>query len=888
MDVRAELLRTESPAWCHVSSVDGLGGPDVERVRSVLTATSDRHAWLRTVFTRDGDSRTVPVGYVPPVHVQRLPRPAGDLVDTVHALAVASAPALLRPFRRPPVAFVLTEADRTLLTVVAHQAVADRHAIAVLWRDFAALHAGREPDDHPVATPMSCTATGLPLARDPAPVGESGSLRFVLGDRAETACRALVSRLGITRDAVLTAAWAIALSRRCGRSDITLGLPGVTLPLRVTDDVGVTDFLRGVADLVPVTVPVPAAVPVTCHAGPTVGLAHDVELRWSDRPALILDHTLNGADACALACALDTALGEIAARLDHPLAVVRTTAPLAAARPVAREDVWTLVSRAARPAAVAVRDGDTSTTYACLLSAAEQQAAALVAAGVRSGDRVGVALRPSTRELAAVLALLRLGASWVGLDPTTPPAVADAALTDAGATVVLGDRGRLAALGTALNGRRAVVAGATVSDTVPPVADVPGSTTAFVIAGGRVRRADLAGLAPDSGLVRPGTADRFLRLAPLSTAAAATEMFLPLLAGGCVEVFPVGVPVPDSVAEFVASRSVTGCLLPGGLFRQIADYRPAALTGVAEVLVSGDPVAPARVHRVLRACPEIRVIGCAGLDAGPLPVAVRVVTDPADLVDPPPLGRPLPGVDVRVLDHAGRALPDGGIGEVVADGRRTGLLARRDGLGRLRAWGRTDGLIRTADRLLDPAVVADVLKTHPEVEDAVVVAAPGGRLVAGVVAPQDTSLPEALRLYAALRLPEHAVPDLWAITDHLPDPPDATRLTATATAADPVRRAASTRTEPPPPIPQGPLEPEQADDLESAVRSAWEEVLDTEDFGRDDLFFELGGTSRHVLRLRASLLRRIPERRVTVQELYRNPTVARLAEHLRAAPVEQR
>ncbi|MGY0055408.1 AMP-binding protein [Streptomyces sp. LZ34] len=730
-------------------------------------------------------------------------------------------------------------------------------------------------------------------------------------------------------------------------------------------------------ELMPTTL-VADGITMDIREGPRSDLAHDAVLsvlRWGETPLLALDYApsvVRGDEAAELAHAVDRTLVELAAELDAPSADAGRVPLLGHVRTFTAEqrerllsdghapvsgprgplDVWRLFEEVAhaRPTAVAVRDADPAQchTYRELLTAAEEQSATLAAAGVTAGDRVALAVRRSARELVAVLAVLRLGAAYTSLEPTMPPRPAARLLDSAGVRVVLGDERRLTALGDALEGRVALAmsgdkrprpaagsrAPARAERRVPPAAVVDGTAAAYLppVLGATgapravpVPRSEIVRLAHAPEYLRPGAADRFLRLAPLASDVSALEIFAPLLAGGTVEVFPVGPADPDPLAAFLRARRVTGMWLDAGKFRQVADYRPGAFAPTTQVLVGRDVVPPAQVARVLRSCPGLRVTHTYGpVEYGAL-TAVLHLDDPAELIDPLPIGRPVAGTGALVLDAGGRLAPPGAVGELHVYGHAdpaprpgpgagrvphpTGDLARWDSAGRLRLVRRRPGEVTVRGAGVDLVGVAHALREHPDVRDAVVLKTGGGELLAGVVIRDDPSLAEVLRVHASERLPSEAVPSLWVLIGEagaIPLGPDGTPdegvLARLATAGDVVgRRAAKARTEvtaapldaPLPPADttangtardaaQGPAD--QAPDVETIVRSAWQDALDGAEFGRDDVFFDVGGTSVHMLRLRASLHKRLPDHGITVQDLYHHPTIAELAAHLRRGP----
>ena len=86
-----------------------------------------------------------------------------------------------------------------------------------------------------------------------------------------------------------------------------------------------------------------------------------------------------------------------------------------------------------------VSAGAITLTGAEVLTAAERLAAALVATGVRRGDRVGVAVGRGADVVIATLAVLASGAGYVPLDPTYPEERQRDVAADAGLTALIAD-----------------------------------------------------------------------------------------------------------------------------------------------------------------------------------------------------------------------------------------------------------------------------------------------------------------------------------------------------------------------------------------------------------------------------------------------------------------
>jgi long-chain acyl-CoA synthetase len=159
------------------------------------------------------------------------------------------------------------------------------------------------------------------------------------------------------------------------------------------------------------------------------------------------------------------------------------------------------------------------------------------------------------------------------------------------------------------------------------------------------------------------------------------------------------------------------------------------------------------------------------------------------------VGRPLPGVDVAILDAAGDALPADRIGEIAIRSPgmtrgyagvpdelnraafhdawfRTGDRGRRDGTGRLFITGRTKLLIDAGGDKVDPIEVEDVLAVHPKVREVVVVGVAGDvegeELVKAVVVAGEPCSERELTRYCQERLANYKVPRLVEFREEIP------------------------------------------------------------------------------------------------------------------------
>lgn len=170
-----------------------------------------------------------------------------------------------------------------------------------------------------------------------------------------------------------------------------------------------------------------------------------------------------------------------------------------------------------------------------------------------------------------------------------------------------------------------------------------------------------------------------------------------------------------------------------------------------------------------------------------------IAGEPAGAIAANSLGRPSPGVEVRIVDAGGRDAAIHEIGEIAArsasmaigywdDASATaqtfregffhsGDLGFRDEQGRLFFAGRSKELIIRAGRNIAPRQIEDVLRQHPAVADAAVWGIPHpvlGQSVAAWVVPRTAVSPQELRAFIRPHVAEHKCPDQIFLVRGLP------------------------------------------------------------------------------------------------------------------------
>jgi amino acid adenylation domain-containing protein len=572
-----------------------------------------------------------------------------------------------------------------------------------------------------------------------------------------------------------------------------------------------------------------------------------------------------------------------------------------------------VAAHAARtPDAIAVVDDSTRMTYAELDARASALSRQLRAFGVPRDTIVGIHAGRSPGMVAAMLGVLKAGGAYLPLDPTQPVSRLAFMAEDAGCRIVVADRrvprvdfGRVDHI-------------VWLDDITPGQhddgAEVDPDALAYVMyTSGSTGRPKGVGV-PHRGILRLvfgqsyarlGPGETFLHLAATGFDAATFEVWGALLHGARCVVLTGGVPTPAAVRDAVRTHRVTTVLMTTAFFNAIIDDAPDALKGVAQVLVGGEALSPAHMARAALALPGTRLVNVYGPTEATTFAACYVLPIPVDpAATSIPIGPPIAGTELYVLDRYGEPVPVGVPGELYIGGAalargyvnrpdvtaerfvqhpfdprpdarlyRSGDLARWRGDGTLDYLGRVDAQVKIRGVRVEPAEVEAVLGGHPSVREVAVIAVEGHRpndvrLVAYVVPGRGEPPAIAdLREFVKRRLPSAFVPSAFVLLDALPLGPrgklDRRALPAVgpAGAGRTVVRA------------RGPLKLQLAE--------LWRELLGIPEVGATDDFFDLGGHSLLAVRM----LQRVHELYGTslpLAVLYTNPTIAGLSESLLA------
>ncbi|HEY0015276.1 MAG TPA: amino acid adenylation domain-containing protein [Longimicrobium sp.] len=567
------------------------------------------------------------------------------------------------------------------------------------------------------------------------------------------------------------------------------------------------------------------------------------------------------------------------------------------------------------PDAVAATSGDRSLTYGALNERANRLAHHLVRLGVGPETRVGLCVERGLEMVVSILAILKAGGAYVPLDASYPAGRLAQMLADAEVRVLVAQESTRAAVPVPQG-----VAVASVDGDARRIADQPAENPAAGV-GARglayvmytsgstgtpkgvgvehrgvvrlVRGADYADFGPDQVV---------LQAAPVSFDASTLELWAPLLNGGRVVLMPGETPSLEELGRAVMEYGVTTLWLTAGLFQVMVEQRLDDLRGVRQLLAGGDVLPVEAVRRVRERFPAMRIINGYGPTENTTFTCCHTV--PAGWSGGPvPIGRPVSGTRVYVLDAALRPVPAGVPGELYAGGHgvargylgrpgmtaerfvpdpfgaepgarlyRTGDRARWRPDGTVEFLGRVDTQVKIRGFRIEPGEIEAALRRHPSVVECAVVVRQDGaragvpgekRLVAYVVGGADA---DALRGHLRASLPDYMVPAAYVALDALPL--NANGKVDRRALPAPDFSAADAFVAPRTPV-------------EEVLAGIWAQVLGRERVGAADNFFAIGGHSLLATRV-VSRVREVFGVEVPLRAVFECPTVARLAERVEA------
>jgi amino acid adenylation domain-containing protein len=579
----------------------------------------------------------------------------------------------------------------------------------------------------------------------------------------------------------------------------------------------------------------------------------------------------------------------------------------------------------ATPDSVALIFNDLELSYAQLNHAANGLAHTLIECGVGPEVLVGIAVERSAQMIISLLAVLKAGGAYVPLDPDYPQERLAWMIEDSGLSVLLSQRSLLDRLPTTPAVQLLCVDDIDVLGTLPalnPSCRTTGKNLAYVMfTSGSTGRPKGVGITL-AALTRHAQValeflgltaqDRSLQFATFNFDAFVEQLYPALICGASVVLRGPDIWDSETWYRELLDKQFSVSDLTTTYWNMLAKNFAAAgerdYGALRQVIVGGEAMPPEGVAAWGKAgLGHVRLLNTYGPTETTVSATLldcsAYVTGHIALPKSMPIGQPLAGRAIYLLDAGGQPVPVGVVGELVIAGdllargyfKRPELTAERfmpdpfdpQGGGRLYRTGdlaryRADGVIEYVGRLdhqvkirglrIELGEIESCLLQSPQVREAVVAAREGsvGLQLIGYVVAQSDSLSEQqqrdlgkiLKAELKANLPGYMVPGHLLVLATMPLSPNG-KLDRKALPLPDFSQTQRHFMAPDTP-------------LEKALAELWQAALQVERVSLDDNFFELGGHSILAIQFISSLNARLGIK-LALQHMLAHPTVEALA-----------
>lgn len=554
------------------------------------------------------------------------------------------------------------------------------------------------------------------------------------------------------------------------------------------------------------------------------------------------------------------------------------------------------------PNKVAVSYKDKQVTYAELEARSNQFANYLLSQyDVAKGDIVAILLERSESLPVVILGTLKIGATYLPLDPSYPQERIDFVQKDSNFKVAITDEELNAFLSEETLSEEKQFVGATSSEDLAYIMYTSGSTgqpKAVMIPHKSVVR-----LVKSANYYDFSSSDKLISTGAFSFDATTFEYWGMLLNGGELILCDQDVLLQNNALQNeICTRKANVMWFTAGWSNQLIDDNIEIFEGLETVLLGGEKLSPKHIQKLRNHYPTLQIINGYGPTENTTFSLTYEIKEVSDLI---PIGKPISNSTAYILNEKQQLQPVGVVGEIYLGGDglakgylndaektaekfienpfvkgekiyKTGDLGMWLSDGNIHYIGRNDNQVKIRGHRIELGEIEQVLQTQntiAQVAVAVKTIEKEQTIVAYILPENGVLDKEALKNELKQLLPEYMIPNYYVEVSEMP-------LNANGKvdykALPELQEADMIRTE----------YVEASTATEEQLVVIWKNLLQLEKIGIKDNFFDLGGHSIKAIKMSHDIST-VFELDVSIKNIFVYPTIEQLANQIEIAKKQQ-